>query len=99
MSDIDPITGLPKELSSFEDIVKEQQRIVVAVDKRRYGKLMTTINGINPHEIDLNELTTKLKGKCACGGTCKEGGIELQGDHRKKVKELLEQMGYTVELM
>jgi len=98
MNERDPITGLPKELSSFEEIVKEQQKVSITIDKRRYGKMMTIIDGINPHEIDINELTTKLKSKCACGGTVKEGRIELQGDHRNKVKETLENIGFVVEV-
>jgi translation initiation factor 1 len=98
MSEIDPITGLPKELSSFEDIVKEQQRVAIAVDKRRYGKMMTIVDGINPHELDINEMAAKLKAKCACGGTVKDGKIELQGDHREKVKDVLQQMGFIVEV-
>ncbi|MCK4824708.1 stress response translation initiation inhibitor YciH [bacterium] len=98
MNERDPITGLPKELSSFEEIVKEQQKVSITIDKRRYGKMMTIVDGINPHEIDINELTTKLKSKCACGGTVKEGRIELQGDHRNKVKETLENIGFVVEV-
>jgi translation initiation factor 1 len=43
-------------------------------------------------------LITKLKKKCASGGTIKDGRIELQGDHRSKVKESLEEMGFIVEL-
>ncbi|EMR73839.1 translation initiation factor 1 (eIF-1/SUI1) [Thermoplasmatales archaeon SCGC AB-539-N05] len=98
MNERDPITGLPKEISSFEEIVKEQQKVSITIDKRRYGKMMTIVDGINPHEIDINELTTKLKSKCACGGTVKEGRIELQGDHRNKVKETLENIGFVVEV-
>ena len=98
MNERDPITGLPKELSSFEEIVKEQQKVSITIDKRRYGKMMTIVDGINPHEININELTTKLKSKCACGGTVKEGRIELQGDHRNKVKETLENIGFVVEV-
>ena len=98
MNERDPITGLPKELSSFEEIVKEQQKVSITIDKRRYGKMMTIVDGINPHEIDISELTTKLKSKCACGGTVKEGRIELQGDHRNKVKETLENIGFVVEV-
>jgi glucose-6-phosphate isomerase len=39
----------------------------------------------------------QLKNKCATGGTCKDGRIELQGDHKKRVKAVLEEMGFRTE--
>lgn len=98
MSEICPKCGLPKELCVCEDIAREQQKIIISVDKRRYGKMMTIVDGINPHELDLDVLITKLKKKCASGGTIKDGRIELQGDHRHKVRESLEEMGFIVEV-
>ena len=98
MSDICPKCGLPSEICVCEDIAREQQKIIISVDKRRYGKMMTIVDGINPHELDIDSLITKLKKKCASGGTIKDGRIELQGDHRSKVKETLEGMGFIVEL-
>lgn len=99
MSDICPKCGLPKEICVCEEIAREQQNITVAVDKRRYGKMMTIVDGLNPHELDLDSLISKLKSICACGGTIKDGKIELQGDHRTKVKEALEKLGFIVELI
>ena len=90
MSNICPKCGLPKELCVCEEIAKEQQKIEISVDKRRYGKMMTIVEGINSNDLDIDALITKLKKKCASGGTIKEGKIELQGDHRTKVKETLE---------
>lgn len=98
MSDICPKCGLPKEICVCEEIAREQQKIDITVDKRRYGKMMTIIDGLNPNELDLEALITKLKKKCASGGTIKDGKIELQGDHRTKVKEALEEMGFLVEV-
>jgi len=98
MSDICEVCGLPKEICVCEDIAREQQKIIIMVDKRRYGKMMTIVDGIDEHDLDIHALITQLKSKCACGGTIKEGKIELQGDHRDKVKETLEKMGFTVEI-
>ena len=98
MSEICPKCGLPTELCVCEDIAREQQKIIISVDKRRYGKMMTIVDGINPHELDIDGLITKLKKKCASGGTIKDGKIELQGDHRSKVKEALEEMGFMVDV-
>jgi len=98
MSEIWPKCGLPKEICACEEIAREQQRITIAVDKRRYGKMMTVIDGINLHDLDIDALVRNLKSKCACGGTIKDGKIELQGDHRIKVKETLEKMGFIIEV-
>jgi translation initiation factor 1 len=99
MSDICPKCGLPKEICVCEEIAREQQSITIAVDKRRYGKTMTVVDGLNPHDLDMNSLVSNLKSICACGGTIKEGRIELQGDHRAKVKEALEKLGFVVEVI
>jgi translation initiation factor 1 len=98
MSNICPKCGLPNELCVCEEIAREQQKIDISVDKRRYGKMMTIVEGINSNDLDIDALITKLKKKCASGGTIKDGKIELQGDHRNKVKEALEEMGFTVEV-
>jgi len=95
MSDICPKCGLPKELCVCEDIAREQQKIDISVDKRRYGKMMTVVDGINPNDLDIDVLITKLKKKCASGGTIKDGKIELQGDHRNKVKDILIRFGFS----
>ena len=55
MVEIDPLTGLPKELLAMEDIVREQQSIKVHVEKRRYGKLVTVIDGMGK-SVDINDL-------------------------------------------
>jgi translation initiation factor 1 len=99
MSDICPKCGLPKEICVCEEIAREQQNITIAVDKRRYGKTMTVVDGLNPHDLDMNALVSNLKSICACGGTIKEGRIELQGDHRTKVRDALEKLGFTVDVI
>jgi len=58
---------------------------------------MTIIEGIESDNINLKELTKKLKNKFACGGTHKEGRIELQGDHVRRVKEELIKLGFNKE--
>lgn len=97
MVEIDPITGLPKELSVWENITKQDQQIMVFVEKRKFGKQYTVIKGLNEREIDVKELTKKLKNKFACGGSHKKDLIELQGQHKTKVKEFLVGEGFAPE--
>ncbi|MCD4666384.1 translation initiation factor [archaeon] len=97
MSDIDPITGLPKEIGAWESITKESQRIKVRTVKRRFGKLMTLIEGLDSKEINMRDLTKTLKSKLACGGTNKGNTVELQGNHKKKAKEELVKYGFASE--
>lgn len=93
MSDICPICSLPQDLCVCDTIKKEEQRIEIKVVKRRFGKLTTLIEGIEG--LDLKEIAKKLKSKLACGGTIKEGAIELQGDHSVKAKNILEEIGFS----
>lgn len=90
--------GLPDELCVCEEIAKQQQQIRVYNDTRRYGKVVTIVDGLDPSDIDIEELARTLKNRCAAGGTGKEGRIELQGEHRRKVKAVLEGMGYSAEV-
>jgi translation initiation factor 1 len=98
MSKICDTCGLPEELCVCEEIARESQEIRIYADKRRYGKVMTIVEGINPQDIDLDKLVKELKNKCACGGTLKEGRVELQGEHRKRVAEVLKEMGFPAEV-
>jgi len=97
MATICSVCGLPKELCMCEEIAREQQQIRIFTDTRRYGKVVTVVEGFDSSDIDLEELARKLKSKCAAGGTYKEGRIELQGEHKKKVKETLTEMGFSVD--
>jgi len=89
----------PLDEMLFKEVLKEQQRIRVYIEKARYGKLKTIIEGIDEKEFNLEEIAKKLKAKLACGGTAKNGRIELQGDHREKAKRLLAELGFSEELI
>ncbi|HLC85021.1 MAG TPA: translation initiation factor [Candidatus Nanoarchaeia archaeon] len=89
--------GLPKDLCVCESIAKESQRIVVKVVQKKFNKTYTVIEGIDTNEIDVKDLTKQLKAKFACGGSVKEGIIELQGDHKTQVREILTKMGFAPE--
>ncbi len=88
--------GLPPELC--EQLTREQQVIKIKLDKRKFGREVTIIEGLPNNKDELKTMAKKLKSKLATGGTVKEGRIELQGDHRHRVKEILvEEYGYPPE--
>ena len=64
----------------------------------RKGKGVTTITGVPLSEKELKALAKKLKQQCGTGGALKDSVIEIQGDHRDKLKQLLEKQGFTVKL-
>jgi len=97
MSDICPICGLPQDLCVCESIAKESQKIEVTTTKKKFGKVYTVILGIDEKEIDIKSLVKKLKSKFACGGTAKDGKVELQGNHKNKVKATLIESGFAPE--
>lgn len=65
--------------------------------KGRGGKTVLTIMGLTGSASELTALCSELKKKCACGGAIKDGVIEIQGDKRELVSELLQQKGYRVK--
>jgi len=58
--------------------------------KGRGGKTVTTISGVPLAEEPLKDLASALKKRCGCGGSLKDGVIEIQGDH---VELLLAELG------
>ena len=70
-------SGLPSEI--WESLAKDTQQIKVFAEKRRWGKYMTVISGLD-NSVDVKKLLKDLKRKLACGGTYKNDQIELQGD-------------------
>lgn len=95
MSEVCPMCGLVKELCVCEIIAKESQKILVYIEKKKFNKNYTIVEGIDKKEIDLKELAKKLKSSLACGGTIKDGKIELQGEHLQKTKKILIEHGFA----
>jgi translation initiation factor 1 len=64
----------------------------------RRGKAVTTISNVGVDDAALRELAGRLKRRCGVGGSVKNGVIELQGDHREVVVEVLRADGHHVVL-
>lgn len=65
--------------------------------KGRKGKGVTLVTGAPVPANELPKLCKELKRRCGSGGTVKDGAIEIQGDHRDTVVQLLEARGWTVK--
>jgi translation initiation factor 1 len=61
----------------------------------RRGKAATTVSGVPVDDAALKQLARKLKTRCGVGGSVTGGVIEIQGDHRGVVVEILKAEGYT----
>lgn len=71
---------------------------VQASRKGRKGKTVTVISGFQLKPETLAALAKQLKTQCGTGGTAKDNEIEIQGDHKQKLAQLLTQMGYKVKI-
>ena len=69
--------------------------MTIRVDSRRYGKNVTVVDGFDP-SVDLDRVAKDLKSALGVGGTVKDGHIELQGDHRRAVRPILEKQGFHI---
>ena len=97
MAEICPICGLPKDICVCGELSREQEKIRVRKETRKFRKAITIIEGINDKDVSLSRLAQKMKAFCACGGTAKNGQILLQGDQREKANTFLLQAGYPKE--
>lgn len=95
MAEVCATCGLPRDLCVCEELERDETRIVVRLEMRRFRKPTTMIEGLNPKRTDLEKIAHELKSKLACGGTAKEGYILLQGDHRERVKDELVGLGFN----
>ena len=67
--------------------------------KRKFGKFVTIIEGLDEKQVNIKDLAKKLKSELACGGTSKDGRIELQGHHKHRVKDVLIGLGFSPEMI
>ena len=74
---------------------------VVRIQKQTSGRKRAdayVVTGIDLSDDELKKLAAELKKRCGCGGSVKDGNIEIQGEKRDLLKQLLEQKGFKVKL-
>ncbi|MFB2644738.1 translation initiation factor [Raphidiopsis sp. BLCC-F218] len=81
------------------EIPPNQQNIrIQATRAGRKGKTVTLISGFKNKQENLINLLKQLKNQCGTGGTLKENEIEIQGDHKQKILEILLKLGYKAKI-
>lgn len=78
-------------------LLPKDQRPRVSRERRSGGKLITIVTGLDAGASDLPAMLKEFKTKLGAGGTINDGRLELQGDHRDKLVELLKQRGYSAK--
>jgi translation initiation factor 1 len=71
---------------------------IEASRKGKGGKTVTIISGFQVSPETLTSLTKTLKNQCGAGGALKDNTIEIQGDHRQKLLEIVTKLGYKAKL-
>jgi translation initiation factor 1 len=64
----------------------------------RGGKVVSVVKNLVLSEEDMKSLAKKLKQECGTGGTVKDGVIEIQGENRQRMAEVLQKLGYKVKI-
>ncbi|PSB02068.1 translation initiation factor [Merismopedia glauca] len=81
-----------------EELPANQHKLKVEASRKgRKGKTVTVVSGFQVSPETLQTLLKQLKAQCGAGGTIKDNEIEIQGDHKQKLVEILTNLGYKVK--
>ncbi|QFU82061.1 SUI1 family translation initiation factor [Natronorubrum aibiense] len=97
MPNDDELEDLLEELDSQGDLETAEQRLSIRMERRRYDKPVTIVEGFDLPQSELKSTASELKQALGTGGTIDDNRIELQGDHRDRVPDLLRDRGFDVQ--
>ncbi|ELZ09927.1 translation initiation factor SUI1 [Halovivax asiaticus JCM 14624] len=97
MANDEDIDDLLDELDTHGDLDAAEQVLRLRTESRRYDKPVTIVEGFDLPKAEIESLASDLKSAMGTGGTVDEGRIELQGDHRDRVPDLLRDRGFQVQ--
>ncbi len=73
------------------------ETIYLRIEKKgRGGKTVTILEGFTHDQDYLQTLASRLKKCCGTGGTLKDRVVEIQGDFRPRLREVLVKEGFQV---
>lgn len=67
--------------------------------KGRRGKAVTVVRGLTLNGAEMDDLARELKRACGTGGAVKDGAVEIQGEKREQVAQMLRDRGFSVKLV
>jgi len=91
-----PSTSTPKPAAAAAKPEKNRGRVdIKRTTAGRGGKTVTIVTGFTGIGLPEKEsLAKKMRNACGCGGTVKDGEIEIQGDQREKIAQILTEAGF-----
>lgn len=84
-------------LAAGQEPVPEKLTARLRLENRGSGKSVTLVSGLPDNAAFLEGLVRELKKSCGTGGHTGEGAVELQGDQRERLRELLARKGWSVK--
>ncbi|MEM8831804.1 MAG: translation initiation factor [Cyanobacteria bacterium P01_G01_bin.19] len=95
--------GSPDNSQALEravpDLPPNQQDLrIQATRSGRKGKTVTIISGFQHKPETMSKLLKKLKSQCGSGGTVKDNSLEIQGEHKQKLLEIVTKLGYKAKI-
>jgi translation initiation factor 1 len=94
-----PLRGASRSPEGRGGIAPQQQTIYLHRESAgRGGKTVTLVKNLHLSAEEMKSLAKVLKQECGTGGTVKDGAIEIQGEHREKIANLLIKLGYKVKI-
>jgi len=80
-----------------EEPVPSKIAVKLRLEKRGSGKSVTVVNGLPRNGPFLEELARELKTSCGAGGRVGDDSVEIQGDQRERLAEILSKRGWVVK--
>jgi translation initiation factor 1 len=87
------------DTAATDELPPNQHKLKIEVSRKgKGGKTVTIVSGFQVSSETLTSLTKTLKNQCGTGGAIKDNSIEIQGDHRQKLLEIVTKLGYKAKL-